>query len=376
MKFDSDTMEMAAAPRGLARWSPAPCSAASAPATRLAPHVNFAIQPAGRGAPKIDPKPILDGWKLLEATAIYRAAGKNPFEGSGASVGQILLMSKEQLERRVLADPAPRDLRVRPRRTSRRPDRPAPAGDAGVPRRARLPPDDHLAASAATRPTRRRATSATTPSAARSTSPRSTASRSSATRARAPSRTRWSATSWPSRARWSPSQVISLMDFGGPSFAMARPRRPRPRRYAALGGPGAPDDEQFVQILKPEQWERLIGRIAEIDNPEVPTSRRSSRCPRSKGDKDKAATEPRARTSASSLAAHSQAPPLRPVRLPGSPGPRRRPLPGPLGRRRAEHVLVVGGREWPGDGRAPWPPAPQGGRGRPAPASPRCRSRG
>ena len=39
--------------------------------------------PAGRGAPRIDPKPILDGWKLLEATAIYRAAGKNPFVGAG-----------------------------------------------------------------------------------------------------------------------------------------------------------------------------------------------------------------------------------------------------------------------------------------------------
>src|SRR5262245_59115763 len=28
------------------------------------PHLNFAIRPAGRGAPTIDPKPILDGWKL------------------------------------------------------------------------------------------------------------------------------------------------------------------------------------------------------------------------------------------------------------------------------------------------------------------------
>ena len=60
----------------------------------LAPHVHFSIRPAGRGAPKIDPKPILDGWKLLEATAIYRAAGKNPFDGSAASASQVLLMSK------------------------------------------------------------------------------------------------------------------------------------------------------------------------------------------------------------------------------------------------------------------------------------------
>ncbi len=75
--------------------------------SNLAPHLNFSIRPAGRGAPRIDPKPILDGWRLLEATALYRAAGKNPFLGANAerpTTGQIMLMSKEALERRVLAD--------------------------------------------------------------------------------------------------------------------------------------------------------------------------------------------------------------------------------------------------------------------------------
>jgi murein DD-endopeptidase MepM/ murein hydrolase activator NlpD len=74
----------------------------------VAPHVLFEVRPAGRGAPRIDPKPILDGWKLLESTAIYRAAGKNPFFGPDAkslSIGQILLMSKEALQRRVLSNP-------------------------------------------------------------------------------------------------------------------------------------------------------------------------------------------------------------------------------------------------------------------------------
>jgi murein DD-endopeptidase MepM/ murein hydrolase activator NlpD len=74
----------------------------------LAPHVEFTVRPAGRGAPLVDPKPILDGWKLLETTAVYRADGTSPFFGPGAksaSVGQILLMSKSQLEQRVLADP-------------------------------------------------------------------------------------------------------------------------------------------------------------------------------------------------------------------------------------------------------------------------------
>ena len=39
---------------------------------------------------------------------MYRAAGVDPFFGPGAknpTVGQVLLMSKEQLTERVLADP-------------------------------------------------------------------------------------------------------------------------------------------------------------------------------------------------------------------------------------------------------------------------------
>jgi len=67
------------------------------------PHVNFSIRPAGKGAPRIDPKPILDGWKLLEATAIYRAKGKNPFNAKLSGAG-VLLLSKEALQQRVLHD--------------------------------------------------------------------------------------------------------------------------------------------------------------------------------------------------------------------------------------------------------------------------------
>ncbi|MFL5869212.1 MAG: lytic murein transglycosylase [Thermoleophilaceae bacterium] len=71
-----------------------------------APHLYFEIRPAGKGAPRIDPKPILDGWKLLEATAIYRANGKNALrDGGHLSIGQILLMPQAQLERTVLHDP-------------------------------------------------------------------------------------------------------------------------------------------------------------------------------------------------------------------------------------------------------------------------------
>jgi hypothetical protein len=71
-----------------------------------APHVHFEIQPAGKGAPTIDPKPFLDGWKLLESSAIYRAKGRNVLYGDGNfSIGEIMLLPKPLLERRVLSDP-------------------------------------------------------------------------------------------------------------------------------------------------------------------------------------------------------------------------------------------------------------------------------
>ena len=72
------------------------------------PHLVFEVRPAGGRAPRIDPKPILDGWKLLESTAVYGASGRSPFSGPDArtpSIGQILLMNKEMLARRVLANP-------------------------------------------------------------------------------------------------------------------------------------------------------------------------------------------------------------------------------------------------------------------------------
>ncbi len=75
---------------------------------RKSSHMLFEIRPAGRGAPRVDPKPILDGWKLLESTAIYRAAKKNPFVGDDAktpTIGQILLMSKDTLIQRVINNP-------------------------------------------------------------------------------------------------------------------------------------------------------------------------------------------------------------------------------------------------------------------------------
>ena len=122
------------------------------------PHVLFEIRPAGRGAPRIDPKPILDGWKLLESTAIYRAAGTNPFFGPDAenpSIGQILLMSKEALAAARARRPAHRGLRLRPPRHPHGPDRPPRARHARVPRRLRPQARRSPRCSAATATSRR-----------------------------------------------------------------------------------------------------------------------------------------------------------------------------------------------------------------------------
>ena len=104
-RFDPDKTELRPLQARGRRSSPGRCSVTSARRTSSRRTSTSRSGPAGRGAPTIDPKPILDGWKLLEATHIYRAVGENPFEDSAASSGQVLLLSKEQAIREVLSDP-------------------------------------------------------------------------------------------------------------------------------------------------------------------------------------------------------------------------------------------------------------------------------
>jgi hypothetical protein len=237
---------------------------------KLAPHVNFAIRPAGRGAPRIDPKPILDGWKLLEATAIYRAAGKNPFAFSSTNVAQILLMPKPQLERRVLADP-----RLSIYECGR-----ADIRSGQIDQRV-LAALEYLADNGF-RPT---VTSLkcghSVYTSGGNISEHSTGDamdiaeingipilgnqgRGSITEAVVETLLRL-------QGNMQPHQLITLMDLGGPSFSMADHADHIHVGYYPKGqAPGA--GKQFVQLLKPDQWQRLIGRIAKIDNPKVRTS--------------------------------------------------------------------------------------------------------
>jgi len=85
-----------------------------------------------------------------------------------------------------------------------------------------------------------------------------------------------------------PHQVISLMNLGGPSFAMADHADHIHVGYYPKGS--APEKgKQFESLLKPDQWKKLIGTISEIQNPNVPTSPSKYSLPakKDKGKKDK-----------------------------------------------------------------------------------------
>jgi hypothetical protein len=74
-----------------------------------------------------------------------------------------------------------------------------------------------------------------------------------------------------------PHQIISLMNLGGPSFSLADhydhihvgfAPQPGDIGYGANTRGGS---RQVEALLKPGQWKQLIGRIAQIHNPKVPT---------------------------------------------------------------------------------------------------------
>ncbi|MBN8868166.1 MAG: lytic murein transglycosylase [Solirubrobacterales bacterium] len=100
-RFDPDTTELRELKKGshviagtvLGRLTDAPGAS-----------VSFSIKPGGEDTPQIDPKPFLDGWKLLAETNIYSARGKDRFSNR-LGVGGILLLSKSALQKRVLNDP-------------------------------------------------------------------------------------------------------------------------------------------------------------------------------------------------------------------------------------------------------------------------------
>jgi murein DD-endopeptidase MepM/ murein hydrolase activator NlpD len=239
-----------------------------------APYLQFEIRPAGQGAPRVDPKPILDGWKLLESTAIYRAKGKNPFFGADAanpSIGQILLMSKEALSRHVLNNPQI-DIYDCGRQDIR----------AGQIDRRVLATLEFLAASGL-RPT---VTSLNCGHSYLTTSgnvsEHSTGTAvdiaavngitiSPATQGKGSITELTIQRLLTLQGTMKPHQIISLMKFEGTdnTFAMGDHDDHIHVGFRPLYGTNTKAARQINAILKPNQWIKLIDRLGEIDNPTV-----------------------------------------------------------------------------------------------------------
>jgi hypothetical protein len=283
LRFDRKTMEMETLHEG-SKVVAGTVLGRVGKTNELAPHLHFEIQPTGKGAPKIDPKPILDGWKLLEATAIYRAAGRNPFEDTGASVGQILLMSKDQLIRRVLENPmleiyscGRSDIQ-----TGQIDRRLLAMLEYLTERGYRLTITSlkcgHSVYTSSGNVSQHSIGGAVDIAQINGLPVLGNQGPGSITEALVRDVLELQGT-------MTPDQVISLMDFGGPSFAMSDHADHVHVGYAAQGTTGPGVDKQFLQVLEPDQWQRLIDRIADIDNPDVPTSPSRYAIPTHKGKK-------------------------------------------------------------------------------------------
>jgi murein DD-endopeptidase MepM/ murein hydrolase activator NlpD len=232
------------------------------------PHLNFSIRPAGKGAPRIDPKPILDGWKLLEATAIYRAKGKNPFASRLSGAG-VLLLSKEALQKRVLDDEG---LSIY---TCGRED----IANGVIDRRV-LAMLEYLRSKGYELTITSLSCGHGFLTSSGNVSEHTTGDAVDiavidgvpVTGHQGP------ATMTDELIRdvlqlqgtMHPHQVISLEDLPGEtSFAMADHYDHVHIGYHALAG-NNPLEAQFSALLKPDQWQRLINRLGQIENPEVP----------------------------------------------------------------------------------------------------------
>ena len=243
------------------------------PKPSKASHLYFEIRPAGRGAPRIDPKPILDGWKLLEATAIYRANGRNALydkDGDSFSVGQILLLPTHLLEKRVLSDerieiyPCGRqDIRggrinrrvlatlaylaevgLRPTVTSLQCGHGFYTSAGGVSHHSSGNAVDIAKINGVPILGHQERGGVTDQSVKRLLYLQGT---------------------------MRPDQIISLLDMGGPTFAMGDHADHIHVGFRPLFGANRKLGKQALTVLKPGQWSELVDRLGNIENPVVPT---------------------------------------------------------------------------------------------------------
>ena len=70
-----------------------------------------------------------------------------------------------------------------------------------------------------------------------------------------------------------PTQIISLLDFGGPTVAMSDHHDHIHVGFQPVSDPNAAG-ARALSVLKPQQWPELVDRLGEIENPIVPAPSR------------------------------------------------------------------------------------------------------
>src|SRR4051812_32335001 len=246
----------------------------AAPSSTKASHMYFQVRPAGKGAPFIDPKPILDGWKLLEATAIYRASGRNalydPDGSDNLSIGQVMLLPKSMLERRVLEDPridvydgGREDIRT------------------GQIDRRVLATLEYLAESGFNPTVSCLKSGHSLLTASGNVSEHSSGNAVDIGAVNGISILGHQDAGGIAdqvvhrlmllQGKMQPHQIISLLDYGGNTFAMADHANHIHIGFKPLFGNNTKLGMQAMAVLKPGQWNNLVKRLSKIDNPVVPT---------------------------------------------------------------------------------------------------------
>ncbi|MEA2492761.1 MAG: hypothetical protein QOJ29_672 [Thermoleophilaceae bacterium] len=274
LRFDPKRMRLARLKKGSHVVGGTVLGRLGAPSATKASHIYFQIRPAGKGAPMIDPKPILDGWKLLEATAIYRASGRNalydPDGSDNLSIGQVMLLPKSMLERRVLEDP-----RIDVYQGGRDDIR------TGQIDRRVLATLEYLAESGFNPQV----------SSLREGHGYLTASGNVSEHSSGNAVDISSVNGIPIlghqepggitdqvvhrlmllQGTMRPHQIISLLDYGGNTFAMGDHANHIHIGFHPLFGTNAKLGMQALAVLKPGQWNNLLKRLSNIENPIVPT---------------------------------------------------------------------------------------------------------
>jgi hypothetical protein len=80
-----------------------------------------------------------------------------------------------------------------------------------------------------------------------------------------------------------PHQIISLLEMGGATFAMADHNDHIHVGFQPMFGANRKLGRQALAVLAPDQWSNLIARLREIENPVVPTKPSKYSLPANKG---------------------------------------------------------------------------------------------